>query len=96
MATKTQNQKAPCSQTFCTIHYPLQDGTKSTTVLHPMVDPSNMTFFPPKGDVATPSLWSTTVGWWWHAEGTTSTSKAFGLLASLGAVGKMNGLTMQH
>ena len=59
--------------------------------------PGNLSSFysPPKGDLATPSLSSTTGVNWSHAEGAPG-SRALKLLASLGAVGKMDGLTTQH
>ena len=59
----------------------------------PFPAPGNLSsfYFPPKGERATPSLSSTTGGSWSHVE-----DSSLRLLASLGAVGKMNGLTMQH
>ena len=70
--------------------------TSPTCNVPPFPAPGNPTSFSssyssPKGDVTTPSLSLTTVGSWSRAEGVTPR-----LLASLGAVGKMNGLTMQH
>ena len=50
-------------------------------------------YSPPKGDGTTPSLSSTTGGSWSRAEGCTLGP---GLLASLGAVGKMSGQNTQH
>ena len=48
-------------------------------------------YFPPKREPVTPSLFSTTS--WWRVVGL---SLAPALPAFLGAVDKMNGLTMQH
>ena len=48
-------------------------------------------YSPPKGERATPSLSSTTGASLWHAAGETPQ-----LIASLGAVAKMNGLNTQH
>ena len=54
-------------------------------------------YSPPKGDASTPSLSLTTDSSWSCAEGTEITETFLQtLLASLGAVGKMNGLTTQH
>ena len=53
--------------------------------------PSLTCYFPPKGDVNTPSLSSAIVSNWSLAEGSTPR-----LPALLGAVGKMNGVTSQH
>ena len=59
----------------------------------PFPEPGNLSSFysPPKGDLATPSLSSTMGGNLSRAVGTRPR-----LLASLGAVGKMSGLTTQH
>ena len=74
--------------------FPVDADAKCT--IPPFPAPGNLSSFssshsPPKGESPTPSLSLTTVVNWSPAEGVAPRS-----LASLGAVGKMIGLTMRH